>query len=133
MGKRYPLPKFPASIASTFKRLCIPFSDQQYSDFLDRVVPALNPIRDSGTQANESQGQFRAALLRAADKLIAEGGTADLKRRTLIVGALSYLVVDDDPVPDSAFRTGLYDDAKVLNHVLEELGIDGYFVEIPGK
>jgi uncharacterized membrane protein YkvA (DUF1232 family) len=50
--------------------------------------------------------------------------------KSLVAGAVRYFVIDDDPLSDEIFATGFDDDAMVVNHVLEQLGIDGMFIEL---
>jgi uncharacterized membrane protein YkvA (DUF1232 family) len=55
---------------------------------------------------------------------------AETEHRRLIVGAISYFVIDDDGAEDEGFATGFDDDARVINYVLEELGIDDQFIDV---
>jgi fructose-1,6-bisphosphatase len=46
------------------------------------------------------------------------------------VGALRYFVSDDDSFSDLEFASGFNDDAEVMNHVLEELGLEQEVIDI---
>ena len=48
--------------------------------------------------------------------------------RPKIAGAVRYFVAGDDPFDDSIFASGLFDDQRIVNHVLEELGLNEHFV-----
>lgn len=52
------------------------------------------------------------------------------KEKALVAGAVRYFVVEDDPFSDDVFASGFDDDARVVNHVLELLGIDGMYIEL---
>ncbi|MEZ4752837.1 MAG: hypothetical protein R3A13_00780 [Bdellovibrionota bacterium] len=51
--------------------------------------------------------------------------------KSKIVGAVRYFAVAEDPFPDETFASGFDDDARVLNHVLEELGLEEYYIDLP--
>jgi hypothetical protein len=44
--------------------------------------------------------------------------------QALIIGAVRYFAVADDPFDDATFASGFFDDIKVMNHVLERLGME---------
>ncbi len=50
--------------------------------------------------------------------------------KALVIGAVRYFVVDEDPFSDDVFASGFDDDAHIVNHVLEQLGIEGMFIEL---
>lgn len=52
------------------------------------------------------------------------------RERAMVVGAVRYFVVEEDPFSDDVFASGFDDDARVVNHVLEQLGIDGMYIEL---
>lgn len=133
MARNFPIPKFPESIAITFRRLCVQIDNSLYDQFVEKISPAMNNLHNLAASGSSADTEFIAGIVRAAEKLMEEGRSLDIKRRSLVIGAVSYLVADDDPIPDSAFRSGLYDDARIINHVLEELNIEGYFITIPTK
>jgi len=49
--------------------------------------------------------------------------------QALIVGAVRYFLFHGDGLADSTPLVGFADDALVLNHVLEQLGIEGEFLD----
>ena len=51
-------------------------------------------------------------------------------QRRLIIGAVYYFAMSEDGSPDSTLATGFDDDIKVMNYVLEELGVEGMFIDI---
>ena len=50
------------------------------------------------------------------------------KERALIIAGVKYFCSDGDGVSDFDFASGLNDDAQVMNHVLEEIGIKDHFI-----
>ena len=51
-------------------------------------------------------------------------------KRPLIVGAVRYFAVADDPFDDETFSSGLFDDVRVVNYVLEELGFQDQCLDV---
>lgn len=49
-------------------------------------------------------------------------------QRALAIGAIRYFIEDEEHSPDATPFTGLDDDIQVMNHVLEELGINDKFI-----
>ncbi len=54
------------------------------------------------------------------------------RKQSLIVGGIRYFIAEDDALNDLVFYTGLDDDAKILNYVLEELGIEDMYIRLDG-
>lgn len=48
--------------------------------------------------------------------------SASTYQRKIIVGALKYCIAKNDGMSDEFFASGLRDDAKIVNFVLEEIG-----------
>lgn len=72
-----------------------------------------------------------AELVAARCRLLLEHYSEFSEReRYLVTGAVRYFLLADDPFSDEHFATGFDDDAKIVNHVLEKLGIDGMFIEL---
>ena len=128
--RRYPLPKFPDTVIPTFRGLC----EVVHPDSLDELYAAIaHTERVIAQEAEEDEGldvETYQDLIEACKFLLDQYENVDDKGRAAIVGAVRYFVVGDDPFHDSIFATGLYDDQRIINYVLEELGIhDRYLKE----
>lgn len=51
-------------------------------------------------------------------------------KRSIIVGAVRYFAVADDPLDDAVFASGFYDDKCIMNYVLEDLGIEDRYFDV---
>jgi uncharacterized membrane protein YkvA (DUF1232 family) len=51
-------------------------------------------------------------------------------QQALIVGGVRYFTLDDDLISDAAFFTGFDDDAKILNYVLAQIGVNDRFIRL---
>jgi hypothetical protein len=47
----------------------------------------------------------------------------------MIVGAIRYFACIDDALSESTYASGLVDDVRVLNHVIEELKREDLFIK----
>ena len=51
-------------------------------------------------------------------------------KQPLVVGAVRYFAVADDPFHDAIFSSGFHDDMCVMNYVLEDLGIEDRYFDV---
>lgn len=80
-----------------------------------------NEFLDIGTT-----GKIAAVL----DRLLSHLDKFPPDHRPLIVGAARYFIQDLDLEPDSRSILGMDDDVKVLNYVLEQVGLSNLRVEL---
>ncbi len=127
--RKYPLPKFPGTVASTFQMLCAECAPKEIEELRaavgETVKEHLARLAKSGMQDDgvEQVGDCCCFLLDKYQEL-------SPKQRQLVIGAVRYFAVADDPFDDQTFASGLYDDKRVLNHVLEELGIEDRYLDV---
>lgn len=121
---RYPLPKFPPQIRTAFKQVCVELKGESWKEFLEEVKRIL-PEKLAESNAKEVQ-----QLVRASEYLLDRYESFHPKQKALAAGAIRYFIAENDPLPEGVFASGLVDDAKVMNHVLEKLGISECFVDI---
>lgn len=124
----HPLPKVPNTVAKRFKSLCqvLPIDlKQQLQAELEKNVNLARERSKTNLRINKRRLEDLADRCSILLDAFQDVGEQD---RALIVGALRYFVIDDDEFSDEVFFTGLDDDAKVVNHVLEQLGINGKYI-----
>lgn len=126
--RKYPLPKVPATLESSFRSLCEPLGEEALlrisSDF-DKGVKELHVALQDNPHISTQQID-RAA--QACRYLLSVYKRHSSEEQALIVGALRYFLATQDALPATTFASGLDDDIAVINHVLEELGVEGQFV-----
>jgi uncharacterized membrane protein YkvA (DUF1232 family) len=128
--RKFPLPSFPPKAKSHFKRLCEPLPPHtvpQLKEELENFYSSVLAEADNRPLVNTELIRDlydRACLLLERYPHISE------KHRSLVVGALRYFVSDDDSFSDLEFASGFNDDAEVMNHVLEELGLEQEVIDI---
>lgn len=121
---RYPLPKFPPQIRTIFKQICVDLRGPALESFFEEAHKSL-PEKSA-----ESSDKMVQQLVKACNELLGQFETFNSRQKALAVGAIRYFIGDNDAVPEGVFASGLVDDAKVMNHVLEKLKIEGFFVDI---
>ncbi len=126
--KLHKLPKFPAEVAKTFWMLCELLDAEQIELLRKAIDVAEQDFLAEAEKGKKVDIQGVEAIVANCRWLLDnyEHQTDDNKK--LIVGAVRYFAAADDPFSDDVFSTGLFDDMKVLNFVLEELGVEGRFL-----
>ena len=129
-SKKYPLPKFPDDVAPKFHGFCEELPDERVAEFIPEVREVVKhfgglaqkfPMLDM--HRVQQLGQVCIELLR----IYPEHEAADKK---LIVGAVRYFASTDDAISETAFASGLDDDARVMNHVLEQVGREDLIIDL---
>lgn len=128
--RRHKLPKFPPMVGQTFRLLCETLDDQQVKELRNAVDQHfLDAIENSKTIETYDIDSARI-LVDCCYFLLDSYREFDEKQQSLIVGAVRYFAIADDPFDDETFATGFHDDMRVMNYVLEELGIEGRYFDV---
>lgn len=122
--KMHPLPQFPPGIIPTFNRFCEVLPNEEFEELKREVLKCLQDAAVDPRADVKLQRQISAACMTLIDAY--EG--ADERNKALIVGALRYNALSEDALSEKSFAAGYYDDTKVLNHVMEAVGISGKFI-----
>ena len=121
---KYPLPKFPPKAIPIFRAYCEILSPEDFA--------AIREEANTEIAKSYEDPLAEAALLdqikKACEALMDAYPNVDDKAKSLIIGAIRYCCISDDAMSDELFAAGYIDDCKVLNHVLEEVGIAGCFI-----
>jgi len=121
---KHPLPKFPQSVIPIFRNGCEVISDESFQKLSVEIDEKLNRLAEDPKRDHELQAQINSAC----KLLISAYSDADEKKKRLIVGAIRYCILNDDAISENIFAAGYYDDVRVLNHVLEQVDIQGAFI-----
>ncbi len=128
--RKHHLPKFPPSVIPTFKSLCEALPSQEIGRYQTELAAEIEKIRALAAENPMIDLQTAQQLFDWCEALLKRYEEFDEQQRALVVGAIRYFLLDDDAVNEQSFATGLEDDAKVMNYVLEELGVEKDFVEL---
>jgi hypothetical protein len=119
---KHHLPKFPSSVAPTFRMLCEPLPIEELEE-LKRIVD--DNYDDFVERKRENQNLDLAGARQLTERchfLLDRYNDMNEPERALIIGAVRYFAIGEDPYDDETFASGLFDDKMVMNHVLERLG-----------
>lgn len=129
--KRHRLPKFPAAVIPTFKRLCeaLPASDlEAYKADIEVNLERIRAAASTNDRVDLERGE---QLGRVSKQLLDRYESFNENQRALVIGAIRYFAVAEDAASETTFATGFDDDVKVMNHVLEEIGLIELAIELP--
>jgi uncharacterized membrane protein YkvA (DUF1232 family) len=127
---KHELPTFPKGVAKTFKAACEVWSQEMVLSLRDSVKDYISQFEELHIVHEVGDLELAKALAKVSQMLLSRYATLDQEQKALVIGAVRYFVEDNDPLPDTGFASGLVDDAQVMNHVLERLGIEGHFIAI---
>ena len=119
----YDLPKHPADLIPTFEDLCRTFPPDSIPELrkgLDATLEHLSRLQDAYLGPHLETAQAIAERLYL---LIDKHQSYPSEKLPLIVGAIRYFIIGEDSVPDHKPIVGFDDDVKVLNYVLDQLGL----------
>jgi uncharacterized membrane protein YkvA (DUF1232 family) len=129
-SKKHKLPAFPESAAATFRGLCEPLPvdalDEIRADFENCVKSML---AEAGPESRISPKMIEQ-ISDCCRYLFEVYPNHSREQQALIIGAVRYFIVIDDALPDTLYASGLDDDARVINFVLEELGIEDRYIAL---
>lgn len=129
---RHPLPKFPGTVADAFHTLCREIGVEQLDEVRTEIEKTITALRERVGEKPNLNLPMAEEIAARCFLLLDRYPNSNPEERRLIVGAISYFVIDDDCADDDAFATGFDDDARVMNHVLERLGIENQFIDVRG-
>ena len=121
--KRYKLPKFPPELISGFKSVCEALPPEFVVDYHKEVDDVLAKCREVSENNPTLNLPLAEEIAACAHLLLDRYEKFDEKQRALVVGAIRYFSIVDDALPADVFASGMNDDAHVMNHVLEEVGL----------
>jgi hypothetical protein len=129
-SNKHPLPNFPSQVIPTFYSLCEELPEASIAELSTLVNEALSELREREKHVRFVDLDMAEAVTGGCLFLLGIYKERTGYERSLIIGAVRYYAISDDPFPDTMFATGLDDDAKVVNFVLEQLGIHDHYIRI---
>lgn len=128
--RQHHLPKFPSILIPTFKRFCTEATPEQLQELRKAIYQCVDQAEVKGEHSDRVNVALAHEIARRCELLLELYDQRDVESRRLIIGAVRYFVSDEDAVGDASFATGFDDDARVVNYVLEQLEIDGKFIDL---
>lgn len=123
--KKYKLPNFPEHVIPTFKQLALePLPLENIAAVKQGIAAYFGKLEELSAKHHQINIDLARTLAERSNTLLDMYGELGERQRKLAAGAVLYYMHYDDPLSDMTFGSGFDDDAKVMNHVLEELGLD---------
>lgn len=122
--KKHPLPRFPNTVIPTFKQLARAVSEEEARAMIPQIDECLSKLKIESQKKRNINLELGIEIANTCRYLLSIYPKRSEKERALIIGAVRYFAFADDPFSETDFATGFDDDACVINHVLEALGIE---------
>lgn len=126
--KKYPLPKFPDTVAPRFRELCEDVCEDEVKKFLPEVKKVLHKFLQLSGEHPRLDMDAAEMLCRVTQDVLKDYTQLPTEGRSLVIGAVRYFVQDTDGLSEIEFASGFHDDVRVMNHVLEEIGRDDLYI-----
>jgi len=124
------LPRFPETVIPTFKMLCEAIPVDEVPDLLDAVDQNFREMQKAKQENERIDVQGAKQLAERCHFLLERYEAFTEEEQALVIGAVRYFAIAEDPYDDELFATGLFDDKKVMNYVLHRLGLDDHLLHL---
>lgn len=128
--KKHRLPKFPPTLIPAFRTLSQPLPAEEVAKFQDYIDQKLAGLGETSKYNYRINTKLAEQIAERCKFLIDIYEGQPESHRALIVGAVRYFAIGEDAVSEQGFASGMDDDAKVVNYVLEELGVLDRFIDL---
>ncbi len=127
---KHELPTYPGEVAKLFRAACEVWDAERVEQLKDAVRDYVVQFEQLTNEYDVGDLELANTLAGVSQMLLARYQSFNNEQKALVIGAVRYFVEDADPIPDSGFAAGLIDDAQVLNHVLELIGIEDHYIPL---
>ncbi len=128
--KKHPLPRFPDTVRSNFHRLKEALAPDEAAELLPQLAEHLEEIRNHAKRNSLLDLGLAIEIGNACRYLLEHYEEYSPGERELVIAAVRYFAISEDSMDEEAFASGFIDDGRVLNHVLEELGLSNLIIEV---
>lgn len=128
--KKYKLPSFPDNAATLFKTLCGVIEEDSLPELHEAIDEYVEIARQEDKKEIQINVDLAVEIAQRLHMMLDNYHKVEDKQRALIVGAVRYFVDSADGVSDLNFGTGFHDDAAVVNYVLQQIGIEGNYIDL---
>jgi len=121
--RKHPLPKFPADVAPTFERLCEALPVERVKELEPEVDLCMKNFEDAAADYPHMNLTLARQIADRCRTLLSKYPELSESERAMVIGAVRYFAISEDALSETTFASGFHDDARVINYVLEELGM----------
>lgn len=130
MANNHQLPLFPPGVVSAFRSLCQILPDSELPKLREMLTSSLDSFMKVAEDKPLLDVQGAKQIYEVCNYLLDIYPDSSSHQKSLIIGAIRYCVIDQDIFDDTVYVTGLFDDKKVINFVLESLNIHNKYLQI---
>lgn len=112
-----------------FEKLCEDLPREAWEALRREVSEYALSLEHEGIRSELLAVDLALQIRDRLNLLLDLAGQLGTEERALIVGAARYFTSKDDAIPDARPCTGLDDDVRIVNHVLEKLGRIEWLIE----
>lgn len=128
--RRFNLPRFPETVAPTFKALCEALDPEHIPELRKAVNECLADAREKEKKNEMLDVEGAEEIAQRCNYLLDNYEDYSVEHRALVIGAVRYFAIAEDPFDDDTFATGFHDDKRVMNYVLEDLGLEDQYIDV---
>lgn len=127
--RKYPLPKFPDRVIPQFRGYCEELPDERVAEFIPEVQECVAHFRELSQEFPMLDMNRIERIGAVCAELLQMYPDCAPRHKKMIVGAIRYFASVDDALSETTYASGLDDDVRVLNHVIEELKREDLFIK----
>jgi len=128
--RKHPLPRFPADVVSTFEQLCEALPVERVKELEPEVDLCMKNFEEAASDHPHMNLTLARQIADRCRMLLSKYSEFSESERALVIGAVRYFAIAEDALSETTFASGFHDDARVLNYVLEELGMVEFCLRI---
>jgi hypothetical protein len=128
--KKYKLPTFPDYIPAGFNRLKARLSKEEATALQMELFDYMGRVEKEKSDDPMVNLALAREIAQACSYLLEHYEDFSDSGKSFVVAGVRYFISDGDGVADFEFASGLIDDAQVINHVLEEVGVEDRYIDV---
>jgi uncharacterized membrane protein YkvA (DUF1232 family) len=128
--RKHKLPKFPPEVRPAFYGLCELLNNEQILSLREAVENNFSELYAEAIDNDYIDIEVARLFHKKCVLLLNKYQEFSDSKKKLIIGAVRYIAIAEDPFDETIFASGYHDDKLVLNHVLEEIEMEEHCVPI---
>lgn len=128
--RRYKLPKFPSTVIPAFRELCEILTAEEVIELRESVKTSYEQLKSDARSNEKIDLETAEKLQKVSHFLLDHYEEFPDNGKFMVAGAVRYFAIAEDSFDETVFACGFIDDLKIMNHVLEELDLSDWYLEI---
>lgn len=128
MAERFPFPNKDPQVRQRFNNLCKVLSQQQIEAIKESISQKVEKLSAAEGMLIGPNIRVAVKLGEVSQALLERYSALDEASQALVAGAVCYFLAELDLTPDATPIIGFDDDVRILNHVLEQVGLSDLYI-----